>query len=125
MPITHPAFPKIRLAYSGFEGVAPITSALSESEEYGAGLAFKELVEWLNKECTEHKQLGEGNYVNGRSWISMDTLLDPTVIYYISKRRECPQCWQSLRKAAGLEKLDPPPRYDKVYTDAVERMDSD
>ena len=118
--IEHPAFPKLDSpAHSESIG------CFYSGQDVGAELAFKDLVKWLDKECTEHKQLGKGNYVNGKCWVSMNTLLDPTVIYYISKRRECPQCWQSLRKAAGLEKLDPPPRYDKVYTDAVERMDRD
>lgn len=47
--------------------------------QFNAHAAQKKLLEWLSERCKKH----------GKSW-------------YVTTRRRCPKCWQSLLKDFGL-----------------------
>ena len=82
--IEHPAFPDVI-------SVTPIPLqfmdmyVMRRCKEEGAELAFQSLIKWLEDDCTEHN------------------IAPPRAPHYLKhlKRVHCPECWQSLREAAG------------------------
>lgn len=81
--IEHPAFPKLPQPTHLNE---QLDGEFMSAEIHGAEIAFRSLVKWLEEPCVKHSQDA-----------------GPNRAYCPEHRYRCPECQQSLRKAAGLE----------------------